>query len=108
MIWRCPVCEGVNQGGRTCTTCGAQVPVTEPLRAAARTRIPNPTPAGAPAPPVPPTPRRRELRTMPTPEDMSRMDPFDLLSGRGDFKIIPIPGGCLFAGVPRGLRHRDR
>jgi hypothetical protein len=45
---------------------------------------------------------------MPTPDDMSRMDPFDLLSGRGDFKIVPIPGGCLFAGVPRGLRPRDR
>jgi hypothetical protein len=22
-VWRCPVCEGVNQGGRTCTACGA-------------------------------------------------------------------------------------
>lgn len=108
MIWRCRVCEGVNQGGRTCTTCGAQVPVTEPLRAAARTHIPTPTTSRTPTPPVPPTPRRRDLRTMPTPDDMSRMDTSDLLSGRGDFKIIPIPGGCLFTGVPRGLRPPGR
>jgi len=108
MIWRCRVCEGVNQGGRTCATCGAQVPATEPLRAAARTRIPKPTRVAAPPAPVPPNTPRRELRTMPTPEDMSRMDPFDLLSGRGDFKIIPIPGGCLFAGAPRSFRPRDR
>jgi hypothetical protein len=106
MIWRCRVCEGVNQGGRTCATCGAQVPVTEPLRAAARTRIPKPAPVPPSMAPVPPTTGRRELRDMPTPEDLSRMDPFDLLSGRGDFKVIPIPGGCLFAGVPRGLRPR--
>lgn len=108
MIWRCRVCEGVNQGGRTCATCGAQVPASEPLRAAVRTRIPTATPAPAPTAPVPPTKPRRELREMPTPEDMSRMDPFDMFSGRGDFKIIPIPGGCLFAGVPRGLGPRRR
>ena len=34
-IWRCRVCEGVNQGGRVCATCGTEVPHGEPLRAAA-------------------------------------------------------------------------
>ena len=24
--WRCPVCEGVNHGGRVCTTCGERLP----------------------------------------------------------------------------------
>ena len=40
-VWRCRVCEGVNQGGRVCATCGTQVPPGEPLRAAVRSRLPR-------------------------------------------------------------------
>jgi hypothetical protein len=62
-VWRCSVCEGVNQGGMTCTACGAVMPHGEPLRAAVRSRLPS---ADEPAPPpVPPTPRRRKLRELP-------------------------------------------
>jgi len=62
-IWRCRVCEGVNQGGRVCATCGTQVAPGEPLRAAVRTRLPSTfEPA---APPVPPTVRRRSAPSAP-------------------------------------------
>jgi hypothetical protein len=95
-IWRCPVCEGVNRGGRTCEACGAVVPYGEPLRAVVRTRLPS---ANKPVPAVPPTPHRRELRELPTPEEMSRVDPDHLLTSPSDFKMTPLPGGCL-ASVP--------
>jgi hypothetical protein len=102
-IWRCPVCEGVNRRGRTCSTCGATVPPGEPLRAAVRTRLPSP--AHVP-PPVPPTPRRRQLREVPSPEELIRMDPRDLFSAR-DLDIRPLPGGCLVSFVPRPGHRRS-
>jgi hypothetical protein len=74
-VWRCRVCEGVNQGGRVCATCGAEVPVGEPLRAAVRTRLPSTTPP-APAP-VPPLPSRSELYGYPTPEEYAELDPYE-------------------------------
>jgi hypothetical protein len=105
-IWRCRVCEGVNQGGRVCATCGTEVPVGEPLRAAVRTRMPSTTAPAAPAPsPVPPTTRRRELRSMPSPDELRMLDPEELFT-RPDLKILPIPGGCLVSVVPKELRPR--
>lgn len=103
-IWRCRVCEGVNQGGRTCATCGVEVPPGETLRAAVRTRLPS-TIAPVP-PPVPPTARRRELREMPSPEDLSLLDPYDLFAAPDGFDIRPMPGGCLVSVVPRRARRR--
>ena len=105
-VWRCPVCEAVNQGGRVCATCGAQVPPGEPLRAAVRSRL-APISAAPTPPPVPPTPRARELRELPTPEEMTQVDPEQLLSGSGNFRMIPLPGGCLVSFVPRRYRQRD-
>ena len=102
-IWRCPVCEGVNQGGRTCSTCGEVVPHGAKVRAAVRTRSPRAD--RSIAPPVPPTPRRRELRDLPSPEELREVDPYDLLTGEGDFDIEIVPGGCL---VPIGSRPRRR
>jgi hypothetical protein len=99
-IWRCRVCEGVNEGGRVCATCGAQVAPGEPLRAAVRTRLPSTLPP-APAP-VPPTVRRRELRSMPTPEDLRRIEPEGDFSAFDGMKIVPLPGGCLILGGGRG------
>ena len=96
-MWRCRVCEAVNRGGRTCTTCGAVVPVGEPVRAAIRTRLPSQT-----APdvrPVPPTTRRRELRSLPPPEAI-RFETFEDVADEG-YEIIPIPGGCLVTSGPR-------
>ncbi len=104
-IWRCPVCEGVNRGGRTCAACGAVMPYGEPLRTAVRTRLPSAT---KPVPaPVPPTPPRRELQELPTPEEMSRVDPDRLLTSPSDFKVTPLPGGCLVSFVPRQYRQRS-
>ena len=104
-IWRCPVCEGVNRGGRTCAACGTVVPHGEALREAVRTRLPS-APEPAPAP-VPPTPRRRELRELPTPEELSRVDPERLLTSDRDFRVTPLPGGCLVSFVPRHNRQRS-
>jgi hypothetical protein len=82
-VWRCPVCEGVKQGGRTCKACGAVMPHGQPLRAAVRSRLPS---AGDPAPPpVPPTPRRREHRELPTPDELRLVEPDELLSSDSSF-----------------------
>ncbi len=101
-MWRCRVCEGVNQGGRVCMTCGTEVPRGEPLRAAVRTRLPpKPSPSPAP-PPVPPTTRRRDLRSIPSPEEMSRVESEGRISTFDGLDIVPLPGGCLvsFGGGP--------
>lgn len=102
-VWRCRVCEGVNQGGRTCATCGGEVPAGENLRAAVRTRLPStvePVP-----PPVPPTARRRELRDMPSMEELTRLDPYELMAPDG-VDIRPMPGGCLVSLAPRSVHRR--
>jgi hypothetical protein len=104
-IWRCRVCEGVNQGGRVCATCGAEVPVGEPLRAAVRTRIPTRT--APPTTPVPPTTRRRQLRSMPSPEDLKSIEPEELFT-RSDLRILPVPGGCMVSFAPKELRRPRR
>lgn len=97
-VWRCRVCEGVNQGGRVCATCGAEVPVGEPLRAAVRTRLPSSTPP-APAP-VPPLPSRSELYGYPTPEEYAELDPYETDEPAGGYTFAPLPGGCLMTFVP--------
>lgn len=102
-IWRCRVCEGVNQGGRVCATCGTEVPVGEPLRAAVRTRLP-PKPAAAP-PAVPPTRSRRQLRSVPTPQDLGRVDPDGDFAGYNGFNLVPLPGGCLVSFGPKDFRR---
>ena len=110
-VWRCRVCEAVNHGGRRCVSCGTQVPVGEPVRAAVRTRLPSADPPARSAPPpVPPMPRRRDLREMPTLEDLLFADPDDLYevadeSSDGRLRIAPIPGGCL---VGPSMRPRRR
>lgn len=105
-VWRCRVCEAVNRGGRTCTTCGAVVPPGETVRAAVRTRTPGGARRARPAP-VPPTPRRRDLRELPSPEEMVLMDPFGLFAGPDDeIGFRPVPGGCLYSAGPRRRRPR--
>ncbi len=101
-MWRCRVCEGVNQGGRVCVTCGAEVARGEPLRAAVRTRLPSQYPPAPP--PVPPTTPRREMRSVPTPEDMGRVETDGLLSTFDGLKIVPLPGGCLVSLPPARRR----
>ncbi|WP_148256805.1 hypothetical protein [Kribbella flavida] len=98
-VWRCRVCEGVNQGGRTCTICGAEVPPGEVLRTAVRRRVPSAHP------PVPATPRRRELRDLPAPDELRPLEPGDLFGSLEDVEIRPLPGGCLVSVVPRPRRR---
>ena len=45
--WRCAVCEAINDGGDTCSACGARVTqtVVQPPRPAEATPAPKPTPA---------------------------------------------------------------
>lgn len=100
-VWRCRVCEGVNRGGRVCATCGAEVPRSEPLRAAIRTITPNTTP---PVIPVPPTPSRRELRTTPTPEEIWPASTDEPPTFDNGFDIRPLPGGCLVSFGPKTRR----
>jgi hypothetical protein len=101
-LWRCRVCEGVNQGGRVCATCGTEVPAGESLRAAVRHRLPGPNDPAPP--PVPPTVRRRELRALPSPEELRHTEPDDLFTIPEGMDIRPMPGGCLLTFNPR----RDR
>ena len=60
--WRCPVCEGVNHGGRACTTCGERLPdgfVPEDVTARP---VPAPTaPRVVAAPRAPRTPSPEEI-----------------------------------------------
>lgn len=103
-VWRCPVCEGVNQGGRACVACGAVVPAGERVRAAVRARMPA---AEAPGPPpVPPTPRRRDLRALPTPEEMYLSEGADPFAEPYGWDVRPLPGGCLVSHGPRRRRRR--
>jgi hypothetical protein len=66
--WLCPVCEGVNRGGRVCSTCGSRLPDGFVPRSAFR------RPATSPATPTvvapPPAPRT------PSPEEIFGSDPF--------------------------------
>ena len=59
-VWRCPVCEGVNQGGRTCPACGAMVPHGQPLQPPVKSPLPT---AGKPTPP--PCRQLRVVRPLP-------------------------------------------
>jgi hypothetical protein len=68
-IWRCPVCEGINHGGRVCATCGEQLP--DGYVPAAATRRPAPRPSAATTVvPAPLAPR------LPSPEEIFGSNPF--------------------------------
>ena len=103
-VWRCRLCEGVNRTGRVCATCGAEVPLGEPLRAAVRTMKPSSTRPAAP-PPVPPDPTRRELRDYPIPEEIHPVSSDDRLDFENAFEIRPLPGGCMINFSPGGRSY---
>ena len=67
-VWRCPVCEGVNRGGRVCATCGETLPDGFVPESAA----PRPVRSDGPTRVVPPAPRPRA----PTPEEVFGSNPF--------------------------------
>jgi hypothetical protein len=91
-LWQCAVCETVNEGGRSCTACGASLTRRSAAATAVRRRV-------APIPPPPPSaplpePVRRAIKREPIDEAEW---PYEETS----FNMIPLPGGCLFTVKPR-------
>jgi hypothetical protein len=78
--WRCPVCEGVNHGGRVCTTCGEQLPAGFVPQDAVRRPAPAPrVPTVVPAPRRPRSsmpPSSPGATRPPTPEEIFGSNPF--------------------------------
>jgi hypothetical protein len=56
-VWRCPVCEGINHGGRRCITCGEQLPDGYTPQAADRHISPSSPTAPTTTPVATPRPR---------------------------------------------------
>jgi hypothetical protein len=67
--WRCPVCEGINHGGRVCSTCGERLPDGYVPPSAVR----RPAPRADAPPTVVPAPREPRL---PSPEEIFGSNPF--------------------------------
>jgi hypothetical protein len=91
-LWKCAVCETVNDGGRSCSACGAPLTRRSAAATAIRGRITPvpPPPAAAPLP----EPVRRAINREPVDEpEWSRYEP--------SFTVLPLPGGCLFTVRPR-------
>jgi len=91
-LWTCAVCETVNDGGRSCTACGAPLTRRSAAATAIRGRI-------APVPPPPPLaplpePVRRAINREPVDESEW---PYE----ESSFTMVPMPGGCLIASRPR-------
>jgi hypothetical protein len=88
-LWRCAVCETVNDGGRSCTACGAPLTRRSAAATAIRGRI-------APTPPTP--------TVEPLPEPVRRAinrDPVDESEWTDDTTVVPLPGGCIVVSRPR-------
>ncbi|HZB50806.1 MAG TPA: hypothetical protein VE547_17090 [Mycobacteriales bacterium] len=91
-LWTCAVCETVNDGGRSCSACGAPLTRRSAAATAIRGRI-------APAPPPPPLeplpePVRRAINREPVDESEW---PYEDMR----WQVVPLPGGCLFTATPR-------
>jgi hypothetical protein len=91
-LWKCAVCETVNDGGRSCSACGAPLTRRSAAATAIRGRI-APAPPPPPAAPLP-APVRRAINREPVDESDW---PYDDMS----WKMVPLPGGCLFTATPR-------
>jgi hypothetical protein len=89
--WKCAVCETVNDGGRTCSACGAPLTRRSAAATAVRSRI-----APAPPPPAPaplPDPVRRAINREPVDESEWPEET--------NWRVLPLPGGCIVTGTPR-------
>ena len=91
-LWTCGVCETVNQGGQVCAACGASMTRRSAAVTAVRARL-------APVPPLPepaplPEPVRRAINREPVDEEEW---PYE----ENTFRMVPVPGGCLFVSAPR-------
>jgi hypothetical protein len=96
-VWRCSVCETVNQGGRECAACGAVMTRRSAATTAVRGRAVPVTRQPDARQPLP-APVRRAINREPVVEEEWPYD--DDLS----FRMVPVPGGCIMVGTPRGAR----
>jgi hypothetical protein len=96
-LWRCSVCEAVNQGGHECSACGAAMTRRSAAATSVRGRVAPVPMLSVPPEPLPP-PVRRAVNREPVVEEEWPYD--DELS----FKMIPGPGCCIVVGTPRGWR----
>ncbi len=100
-IWRCAVCESVNQGGRSCVVCGAAMTRRSAVVTSARGRLtPAPPPTRIEAAPLPEPVRRAINREPVEPEE------WGLFETEPRIEMLPLPGGCLFSVGPRRRRRR--
>ena len=92
-VWECAVCETVNQGGRTCSACGAEMTLRSAAATSVRGRL-----APVPLPPATPQPLpdvvRRAINREPVPEE-------EWPYSGSDLRVVPMPGGCLVTSTPR-------
>ena len=91
-LWKCAVCETVNDGGRFCSACGAPLTRRSAAATAVRGRI-APVPPRPPVAPLP-EPVRRAINREP-------VDESDWPYEESSFTMVPLPGGCLFTARPR-------
>ncbi|MFC5949803.1 hypothetical protein ACFQH9_16140 [Pseudonocardia lutea] len=97
-LWQCAVCETINNGGQYCSACGAALTKRSAAVTAVRSRL---TQAPPPPPVTPlPDPVRRAINREPVDEEDW---PYDETS----FRVLPLPGGCLFTAGPRRTDFRE-
>lgn len=92
-MWRCGVCETVNQGGRNCSACGAAMTLRSVAATSVRGRLAPvqiPPPAATPLP----EPVRRAINREPVLDE-------DWPYEETDLRVLPMPGGCLITSTPR-------
>jgi hypothetical protein len=80
-VWQCAVCETVNDGGRSCTACGAPLTRRSAAATAVRSRLAPPPARPTAAAPLP-EPVQRAINREPIDESEWLDDPavFDMLS----------------------------
>ena len=91
-LWQCAVCETVNNGGRSCSACGAPLTRSSAAATAIRGRI-APAPPPTAVTPIP-EPVRRAINREPVDEEEW---PYE----ENSFTMTPLPGGCLITARPR-------
>jgi hypothetical protein len=94
-LWQCAVCETINQGGRTCSACGAAMTRRSAAVTSARGRLAPVPPPSTPAPL--PEPIQRAINR----EPLDEADDVDWDHYRSSINVVPLPGGCLFSIRPR-------
>jgi len=95
-VWRCSVCEAVNQGGRECAACGAVMTRRSAAATAVRSRVAPVPPLPDPPQPLPP-PVERAINREPVVDEEWPYDDRSLM-------MLPVPGGCIMISKPCSSR----